>query len=244
MIELADLLEARAGGLAARAMEAMYADPFWDERFGERGRVRAAEDGRYHVTYLVEALRAASPDILANYARWLRTVLVTRGMCSRHLAENFARLGDAIASERIPGSASALEYLSAAQDALAYRDGPAGALEGATPELVRRTVASLAQEHPDRLDRRGDDRRTRRGDDLLYHLSYLADAVALGRSELFADYARWIAGFLARRGIPAAHLAGTLASLDAALESLAPEDRDAVRAALSAGRAALASSAA
>ena len=237
MIELADLLEARAGALAGRAMEAMYANPFWDERFGERGRVRAAEDGRYHVTYLAEALRAASPDILTNYARWLRTVLVTRGMCSRHLAENFARLAEAIEADQIPGSASALEYLSAARDALAYRDGPAEALDAVTPKLVRQTAAHLAREHPDWLDRWGHGVRTRCEDDLLYHLSYLADAVASGRSDLFAEYARWIAGFLARRGIPAEHLAGTLAALDAALMSLAPDDRDAVRRVLSAGRA-------
>ena len=53
MIPLADALEARAQTLAERALKEMYANPFWDERFGERGRQFALADNRHHVSYLV-----------------------------------------------------------------------------------------------------------------------------------------------------------------------------------------------
>ena len=239
MTRLADQLEAEAAALTRRVVEQMYTNPFWDERFGERGRRFAEQDGRYHLQHLATALRLGTPAVMAHYARWLQMVLTTRGMCSRHLAENFARLGQAIEAEQVPGADAALAYLRAAGDALAYRDGPAGALDAAAPGLARETASRLYARHPDWLDLWGERGRARCEDDLLYHLSYLADAVALGRSELFADYARWIAGFLARRGIPAEHLAETLATLDAALEHLAPEGRDAARSVLSAGRAAV-----
>src|SRR5690242_53576 len=99
MTDLANQLENRGAALARRAIEEMYKNPFWQERFGRRGRQFAEQDGRYHVSYLVEALRFQTPDIFINYARWLQTVLTTRGMCSRHLAENFSRLADAIHTE-------------------------------------------------------------------------------------------------------------------------------------------------
>src|SRR5436305_13118195 len=95
MTRLADAIELRASALAERALAAMYRNPFWDERFGERGRRFAREDNLHHLAYLVQALRAESPDLLTGYARWLQRVLTTRGMCSRHVGENFARLSEA-----------------------------------------------------------------------------------------------------------------------------------------------------
>jgi hypothetical protein len=219
----------------------MYANPFWQERFGERGRLRAEEDGRYHLTYLAEALRAENPEILVNYARWLQTVLTTRGMCSRHLAENFTRLAAAIRDEAAPGVDEAARYLEVAETALTYADGPARAVQLAAPTLAERTVVELYARHPDWLRYGGAAGQQRCQDDILYHLSYLADAVALGRADLFADYIRWIAAFLDRRGIPREHLRELLAVLDGTLAELPATDRPAVAEVLAAGRGALAS---
>ena len=47
--ELASQLEAQADALARHSIAAMYADPFWDARFGARGRRFAEEDGVHHV---------------------------------------------------------------------------------------------------------------------------------------------------------------------------------------------------
>jgi hypothetical protein len=62
----------------------------------------------------------------------------------------------------------------------------------------------------------------------------------LSRADLFADYIRWIAAFLDRRGIPREHLRELLAVLDEALAALPAMDRPAVAEVLVAGRGALA----
>ena len=53
-------------------------------------------------------------------------------------------------------------------------------------------------------------------DDLLFHLSYLADAVALGRPELLVAYVEFIARFLGRFGVAEDEVDATLAALRAA----------------------------
>jgi hypothetical protein len=241
---LADAIEARAQMLADRTLEAMYRNPFWDERFGERGRRFAREDNLHHIAYLVQALRAESADLLANYARWLQRVLTTRGMCSRHVGENFQRLAEAIRAEGIGDATPALALLDAASAALAYDGGPARAVQVAAGPVATRAAEAVYEHHPAWLAHEGVDGRARCRDDLLYHLSYLADALANGRPELFIDYIRWIAGFLERRGIPTEHLRETLAELDDALRIALAEDHDVVAALLVAGRAALAEDAA
>jgi hypothetical protein len=72
---LADQLQARADALVAHALQAMYTNPFWEERFGERGRQFARADNHHHLSYLALALRVGSPEPLARYARWLQEVL-------------------------------------------------------------------------------------------------------------------------------------------------------------------------
>jgi hypothetical protein len=243
MSELADRIEARAVALTDRVLDEMYTNPFWQERFGERGRQRAAEDGRYHLTYLAEALRAGSPEVLITYARWLRTVLVTRGMCSRHLAENFAHLAAAIRQQLPSGGEEAARYLEMAAAALIYDRAPARAIQLAAPRLAEDAVAVLYARHPDWLAHSGVAGQQRCHDDIVYHLLYLADAVALRRADLFADYVRWIAAFLERRGVPRACLEELLAILDELLTGLPARARPAARQVLAAGRAALAGAA-
>jgi hypothetical protein len=70
----ADRIEARAEVLVEHALRAMYLNPFWEERFGARGRQFARADNAFHVSYLVQALRAGSPELLAHYASWLQLV--------------------------------------------------------------------------------------------------------------------------------------------------------------------------
>ena len=86
MSSLIERLEASAPELARRSIAEMYDNPFWQERFGSRGRENADRDGQYHVSYLIQALAARDASVLTNYARWLQTLLVSRGMSSRHIA--------------------------------------------------------------------------------------------------------------------------------------------------------------
>ena len=76
--------------------------------------------------------------------------------------------------------------------------------------------------------------------DILYHLSYLADAVALEHGDLLADYVYWIAAFLGRRGIAREHPREMLAVLDETLLVLPAETQMAARGILLAGRDVLA----
>jgi hypothetical protein len=214
---LADELEARADALAQRAVEAMYRDPFWDARFGSRGRAFALEDNRHHVSYLVQALRAGSPELLVNYGRWLQSVLTTRGMCSRHLDDNFLILSETIEAEGIAEAARARDYLDEARRGLRYTAGAARELQVATEAIANRAAA-----------------RGGRAEELLHYLSYLADALALGRDDLFAAHIRWVS----ERNDPG-QVRSALESLGEALDALQPADRDAARAVVDAGLTAL-----
>jgi hypothetical protein len=241
---LADTIEARARQLADRAHEAMYRDPFWEERFGERGRRFSQEDNVHHVNYLVQALRADAPDLLAGYARWLQGVLTTRGMCSRHIAENFGRLADAIRAEGIADAGPAFTLLEAASSALTYDEGPARAVQVTAGPVADQAVESVVRRHPDWPADLPDDQdiagaavlRT----DLLYLLSYLADALANGRPDLFVQHVRWSDDFSTRRGRPAGYLRDLLLGLNQALGSVPGDDATTAGAIVQDGRAALA----
>ncbi len=199
-------LEASGRRLSARVIDDMYAhDPFWRERFGDRGRRHAGEDGDFHIAHLVQALVANEPEVLIRYARWLQSVLTTRGMCSRHLDENFERLARAIQRET-PDSGPAVAYLERARGALCYPGGPGRELQDAAARLTRATVEELCRRHSNWLAQHEAAERETWAKDVAYHLSYLADAAALGRTELFAAHAVWIGGFLQRRDVPQEHL--------------------------------------
>jgi hypothetical protein len=236
---LAARIEARADALAARTLARMYENPFWEARFGERGRRFAAEDQHHHLQHLGVALRLGGAETMAGYARWVQVVLTSRGMCSRHLAENFARLGEAVAAEGIAEAGPALAYLGAAKDALTYDGGPARAVQEATPRVVDDVVSGLDAQDPGWWVRWGEAGRARCRDDLSYHLSYLADALALGRPDVFSGYVGWVAGFLAGLGVPRSHLADTLAAMHRACRCLPREHRAPVRAVVASGQDAL-----
>ena len=155
-------IEAQGAALTARVLAEMGRDPFWHARFGERADRRGREDGNYHLQYLAQALASDDPNVMHNYARWLQPVLTTRGMCSRHLAENFDRLAAAI-GDAIPDSEPAVAMLRAATEALRYDDATARRVQeltGATPE--EREL-----------------------------LAYAADALALHMPEVFTNHVAW-----------------------------------------------------
>lgn len=209
MNELIQRLEANAPRISAQVIAEMYKNPFWSERFGDRGRRHAEQDGGYHISYLIQALVARDVAVLTGYARWLQSVLTTRGMCTRHLAENFERLEHAI-GEELEDATVAAEYLREARAARRYDDGPARELQDLAQSVVDAAADALHERHPDWLARWGDAGKRFCRDDVHYHLSYLSDAVALGRPELFVAYTAWIHEFLRRRDIPSEHLQQTL----------------------------------
>lgn len=183
--ELVVALEQHADELARRSIDRLLVDPFWESRYGARGRQHSHEDGRYHVTYLVQSLLLDEHGLMVEYARWLRTLLVARGMCSRHLADNFATLAAAIEELGIGRAARAHAVLATATAALRYVEGPAGVVEREAPAAVRAAVERLACDRPEWFVRDDVDRQRLR-DELAIVTSYLADAIARDEPGIFA----------------------------------------------------------
>ena len=59
------------------------------ERFGEPGRKKCYEDNIHHFNYLESAANVGDSKVFSDYALWLNSVLVSRGMKSDHLIDNF-----------------------------------------------------------------------------------------------------------------------------------------------------------
>ena len=240
ILTLETLLAEAAPRLTGRVLDEMYANPFWQERFGDRGRRHAGQDGHSHLQYVVEALVAADARVFTEYASWLRGVLVARGMCSRHLVDNFGRLASAIDQEPWPDRDRAVGILRAGTEALVHTSGDAGAIDAVRGALARDTAALLFTGHPEWLERTGDLGRARCVDDLDYHLSYLADALAFAERERFVAHLVFVAGFLGRRAVPIGHLRDSLIAMAAVIRSRLPATTEAPSQLLDAARDALA----
>ncbi len=219
MEPLSRSVEAKAGQLASASVEPMYQDPFWEARYGmERARRFGGEDAAFHVRYLVQALDEQRPSVMEGYARWLRTLLVSRGMCTRHLDSHFEGLARALEAEGWGPGTQPHGYVQAAREALRYTEGPAHLLEQDAPELARAaagrlTLYILPEDRP-RLE-----------EELQLQLSYLADALAAGRPEVMGDHVRWYVGFWPRRGFGLLAFPSVLGMLKSVLGSKHPEAR-------------------
>lgn len=176
MSALLPILEEHGLAMSQRVLAAMYRDPFWSERYGERGRRHADEDSAFHLQYLARAMSTGDATVMVRYARWLRELLASRGMCTRHLAENFRLLGQGLAESGWPDAAQAVAHLRTARAGLDYAEGGAAAVQA----LIR-DVDSTAQDYSESPD---------------IYLSYLADALAFGSPATFLAHVRWTRDWL------------------------------------------------
>lgn len=206
--ELASAIEQRAVQLARASTDAMLADPYWDARFGPRGERHAHQDGDFHVSYLVQALRLDSAALLANYACWLRSVLVPRGMCSHHLREHFRVLGDEVHRAGIHVPEGGLEVLGEAAAALTYEGGEAGAIDAVAGDVARAAAT--------RLDGRPTPGRE---SEIREWISFLADALAAARPALFERHVAFMRSFGGRPGLAPVPVESVLDAISAELEA-------------------------
>lgn len=227
--QLAARIDEAADRLTRRVLDEMYANPFWHERFGERADRHGKADGRFHVDYLIQALHADDATVMERYARWLQPVLTSRGMCTRHLDDNFTLLAAAIRAEAWPDAEVAIAMLDAARRGLHYPPGTARDLQRATQAIATQAADALYTQYPHWLTRWGDAGRARCVDDLDYHVCYAADAIALAQPVVFARHVVWLAGFFERRDIPRAHLVASLEVILAAAPTIAPTAADELR---------------
>lgn len=219
MEPLSRLVEAKASRLATASVAPLYKDPFWEARYGaDRAHRFGDEDAVFHVRYLVQALDEQRPSIMVGYVHWLRTLLVSRGMCTRHLDSHFAGLAQALEAEGWGPGTQPQDYVRAAREALHYTEGPAQRLEQDAPELAHAVAGRLTLYiHPED--------RPRLEEELQLQLSYLADALASGRPEIMGDHVRWYVGFWPRRGFGLLAFPSVLGMLKSVLGARHPEAR-------------------
>lgn len=202
---LVERLAAEAPKLSEQVLVEMYADPFWQARFGEPGKQHTRTDGDFHIKYLIEALTAGDRGVFEHYARWLRELLASHGMCSRHLAENFTRLAAILERDGWADAGEAIQILNAGAAALVHATGTACEIEALR--------AKASDPHADTL------------------LSYLADALAFDQPERFATYAKFATSLRPNLGAELAALrrqvameltdsTRALAAIDVAIASL------------------------
>lgn len=213
-------LEARRNELTARVLGEMYRDPFWAARFGERGRRFAEEDGQHHLTYLIAALDARDPAVFAKYARWLRSVLTTRGMCTLHVVENLERLARAI-DELVSDAAEARAVLEAGVAALEYPDRCARELTAGAGAIAARVADELRVSSPSWAARSVGPFGA--AHEVRGVCSYLADAIQFARPESLAAHAAWMQTSAAAAGAPREHVPALLEALRAELSARSPE---------------------
>jgi len=216
---LVQYLEREGRALSQRVLQDMYRDPFWSERFGDRGRRHADEDSDYHLKYLARALANGEPHVLVRYAVWLREVLTTRGMCTRHLDENFRLLAVAIGEQPWPAREQAVALLTVAREALLHENGEARRLQEATDPLAREVAAAFRERQPHgwKRDARG---RAALEDDAANYLSCVADALAAGSPDTLVDHTRWLAVHVRERSATPRDMAVFVASVHGVLARL------------------------
>lgn len=237
---LAERIAAHADALARRSTARMYEDPFWEARFGTRGRRYAEEDGRHHVDHLVLALQIGNAGPIAQYARWLRVVLTTRGMCSRHIEQNFTRLGEAIDEAGIEEAEVAHALLRDGARALRPEVSSAAALFDARVGIAERARALLDAAHGGQAAPGDDTVPGSTADHLATLASFLADAVALSRPEVLAKHAAWLSSWTTGGGRDPGYVPALLGAIEAALDGAVSDGaaRSAASAAIVEARAA------
>jgi hypothetical protein len=198
-------LAAGAETLATRVLGEQYADPFWLARYGEKAQRRGREDVLFHLKYVAQALEEDDPAVMASYARWLQSLLCARGMCTRHLAENFARLGRAIAALDGVDPKPAVDLLAAATEALHYADAAASGAQLRAEEVAATIATKLAADFSAAAERATTD--------AIFLVDYAADAIALGGPKTFDAHAEWLPGFLAEQGAPAGYADALIAAV-------------------------------
>ena len=208
MTTLQEGLQREGAALSQAVLEEQYRDPFWRARFGERGRRHADQDSAFHLQYLARAIETDAPEIMVRYARWLREVLVTRGMCSRHLAENYRLLARRVEARDWPDAVRAAGYLREAAAALDHADGDAGALCRARDRIVAAATTGVPG----------------RAESVANLASYLEDALAFDDSTSWTKHVAWTGRWMKRTQGGHQPLLRDLQALEAAIaaEGAAP----------------------
>lgn len=209
-------IEVARGALNEAMLAEHYRNPFWEARYGESGRQRTREDQLFQFKYLFTALSAGDPSIFTDYWKWLRPVLVLRGMCTRHAHDTITLTERHLRPVIADFWAEVAHYFSAAYAALAYDHPACQALNRVEEQTAAAVCARLRTERPGCTW-------VRCQADTLYFLSYLQDAAANQNPLLFREHIHWMRGFLVNQGLDPADLELALTLLRAEITAALPE---------------------
>ncbi len=210
--------------LVQSVIDDMYQNPFWEERYGSRGRKQSLVDANYNLSYLITALRQESPNLFRDYYHWLRGVLVFRGMCTQHLRETLDSETRHLKRLLPEGQDKIIEIHQAGYEGLAYV-APASHALWDRAEAIAGAVADQMFE-PSRAGNAQITPAARRKciRDNLYHLSYLADTVGLPHPDGFSLYIQWVTEFLASHNVNPDSLMEDIRLLREELRAALPEE--------------------
>ncbi len=138
--ELANLLTALEEVPQRLTRQFFDAHPEWSARFGEAGRRRCTEDGRFHLSFLAAAVQAGSPGIFADYAGWCLSMLRARKIDPAHLDEHLQLLEADLAQTVPKDSAYVISIVRGARSSLLQ---PAEVHDDAADPRVPTRVAYL-----------------------------------------------------------------------------------------------------
>ena len=124
----ADRIRALRGVAAQEATETfLLRHPDWLGRYGERARLRGAEDAAFHVDFLAAAVQTGATEPFEAYARWTARVLESRGISRAFLAESLDQVADALVPRLGADDAAVIrDLVAAARKAL---DAPASPVQ-------------------------------------------------------------------------------------------------------------------
>lgn len=117
---VADELEERTEAVAEIVTNRLFEEhPDWEEQWGAEARRRTEEDVAFTTTFLAAAIRADDAEIFADYVRWLRTLLVPRGVDEAVIRGTHEILADEVASLVHPEAGREVrEIIEASHDVL------------------------------------------------------------------------------------------------------------------------------
>lgn len=132
---LVETLDGERRRLAEAVVERHYMQsPDLVLRYGPSGREKCLVDAEYHLSYLSEALAAASPSLFADYVAWARTMLASRGVPVEDLRRNLEVMR-AVLAEELPEEHAALaaEYVTAGLERFPEASGSVSFVDVSTP---------------------------------------------------------------------------------------------------------------
>jgi hypothetical protein len=197
--EIISAIEQVRSSIAERLVDQMYADPFWEERYGKLGKMHAHQDVNYHLDNLVTAIRMEMLSSPVNYYDYLQNVLVHRGICTRHIHHTLSQL-KALLKEVLPDEWPEIEpYLDAGYEGLAYKHPACQNLSDKEERIANAVANQLTP--PEGSISSLDEWRQARYREILLHLSYLQDSVEKESAQIFDEHASWSLSFYPAQGV-------------------------------------------